>query len=728
MAAGDVKQLDLGSWHSGVIVGEDTLYPMGSAGESAVDQTAISSTPRARNNKFTLNAGRVIPVKRDGIQNINATGFTGNPAILHQFQFRQRDTTTGSLSKYHLIACDNGRLESYDPTFALSTVSATAYTAGYLPPDFCVLHNLCFTANGTDVFKLDPRAGITSAKQNWGIVRPIIGSCSGNAGTAGDLDGEFEIRITYRNTTTGHESSASDTSASTVLCENKQLNIANIPVSPDSQVDQRRIYIREINTSKRFYLIDTVDDNVTTTATVNGIYENLVTEAPNTNENDPPPAGIKYVCTHRGRVFVATDSDLYWSKLNLPEAFDPAATDPVDNDGNERIMGLASYQGYLFIFKEHGYYVLDGVEPNTWIISRMDGNNGLTSFRSLVEADDGLYWWSPQGPIQLPRGQLVAPALLGQLFLSASISPKGINHSERHRIVSAYEPSTQRVYFAVPDAYQNQNTRIMVWNTSLRIWESERWDPVDASSLATVDDTKGIGRVMLGDYYGHIYQMNRTTNDGVNSGAVLGTFTPGTTSITAIATTFPGTLRWDATASDRLMGRKITLLDSTGVDVTPYIRPTITSNTSTVLQLDSAVGGLDTTMTYTVIVGGPDWQFDTAWLDFGNTFTRKRVEFVYLLGLLHAGSLYVDIRTNNREFPLQTYRLATVTGSGSLWNDGSEWGDGTLWNDSSATYDRIRTARHGTSFSLRFRSPLADEQIQLLKTGMRIVESDDKLG
>jgi hypothetical protein len=719
MAGAVITEL-LDSWHQGVIAAAEVAWPPSSTAQLGVDQLLAQSTPRAWNNAFAIVAGRAIPRKRDGVVCMNREPAT-TAAIIGQFPYRYRDEDSGEVTQYHLIVRNDGSLYWMNESGEETLLDEDIFTAGDYFPSFSTLNNLHFICNGEERTKL---RGTTI--ENFGIEAPIITTTTANGGVAGYLNGEYEIAFTYYNENTGHESSRSEILPINVVVVFRKIDILNIPQSPDPQVTHTRVYLRNINRQVNFYRVDEIADG-TTSATVDaplGGDVNLVLIGPDLSENDPPPEGIKYLAAHKNRMFAADDGKLYWSKVGLPEAFDPDAYDFVHQDDGQKITGLASIPGgYLIIFKEDGYYVLEGDTPNIWSISRLGPNVGCLSHRSIVLGSDGLYWWGDDGPVKLTFGSLSSPELIGFNRISAYLTKRHVNRREARRICAAHDQTNQRILFAVPEAQLERNTKMMSWSARLNCWESDRWDPIDAASLTTVNDSNSEPFIMLGGYAGQVFKVGVGGNDGVVTGTTTGSFV----ALEATLSSITDAIADFDTTGNALLERKVTIVDSNFLPVTKSIRPRVLANTETELTLSGVISGLTPGAVYTYVVGGQDWQFDTAWRDLGQPFDKKRLEFVYTFAMLFGHDAYLDILRNQRGSTLQVERLATIEGSAALWNT-FDWNDGTLWNTMEITYERTRGAQTGTTFAARYRNPFANQPMQLLRTGFRAVHLDDKLG
>ena len=243
-----IQEVLLHSWHGGVNVAEDISWPPGAVSQLAVDEIALEATPRAWNNIFAIVGNRAVPRKREGCQTMNLTPVTGSPALIGQYDYRFRDPDTGVISYYHLLASENGRLDWMDTSGTLTTIDATAFTTGYHPPSFTTLNNHAFIANGQEACKV-----YRETKQTWGITRPTVTSTTINAGAVGKLNGTYEIAFTFRNSTSGHESSRSDAVDDTVVCAGTKIDITGVPTTTDTQVDEVYIYLRNTTTQALFY-------------------------------------------------------------------------------------------------------------------------------------------------------------------------------------------------------------------------------------------------------------------------------------------------------------------------------------------------------------------------------------------------------------------------------------------------------------------------------------------
>lgn len=679
------------------------------------DEIPTSASPRAYNTALSVSAGGMTSIqKRLGMRVINATAITSSPAILGMFQFKKR-----AGSNYHLVVSDGGRLDKINAdttTSAADGSNATPFAAGTTYPDFAAMNNLCFMCNGAAAASPSGATGVkfdgTNA-QRWGIVRPTVGTLAlADAGDAGNHNGTYEARVTYYNGTTGHESSASDLATSAAIT-NSSINWTNIPVSADAQVTARKLYLRNTATQAYFYLAKTISDNTATTTSTNLLDAALIIRGPDTSENDPPPTGVRYAETHQQRMFVADQQKVYYSKIDLPEAFDPESYISVNADDGKVITGMLSFNGGLLVFKQDATYIIftPDADPNTWSVELIDPIIGCTSHRSVTVAEGVARWWSLQGAVAM-SGDL-HPSLISLPALGPTLSSDYIALDQLGLVVSAVDVHRERVLFAVPELAQTRNTIYLPFNYRLRVWESSKWYAVDACSLVTIQDSNSIPWVFAGGYKGQVFRMWDTSNDGVGAGTKSGMVTSATAS-TLVSSGF-------TTTGAGLIERYVIATDPAS---TREQRRRITANTATTLTI--APDWSETpTSAWSFVVGGIDFQLDTHWMDNELAFHRKRYQFLHLLLSSSSSSVTVkldfffDYETDpGKQTSVNASSLATV------W-DTAVW-DTSRFGQSGSTNHRIRIAQKGRQWKLRLRNGDADRALVFHKVGMSSELLSDK--
>jgi hypothetical protein len=657
------KTLDaIRNWGGGVvnIATEDTLPP--------------NTSPRGRNSLIEpLSASTAVVKKRKGFQTFNdANGQAFAAEVNNQFQY-----ITISGTKYHLLSGTGGQLGRISTTgvYTSTTTGLAASTA----PSFAVAQDLCFFVNGTDRYKL---RGTTL--ENFGIEAPASAPTL-TATSTGSYTGTYECRVTFYNANTGHESSASATSA-TDTASAEDLAITNIPTSADTQVTGRKVYIRNTGTMANFFLAATIANNVDTSVTLVDSDASLVTTGPDTDSHDRPVAGVKYLTWHNNRMFAADDSQLYYSNAEEPEAFDAEAVEPINPEDGQKITGLAAIGNVLVIFKERSMWGLFGFGPNDWVLRLISPTLGCTSFRSIVSHAGELYWWSREGLCRWAGTN--APTNLCDNAID--VGTDVWEFSRFDEVVAASLPTEDLVVVSLTETNGTRNTRMLAYSALLSAWVSDGWTGIEASSLAAIENADGEKELFLGNYNGQVFKY-AGTNDGVVGGTSSGTFVAGASSITSI------TSSGFYTTGQGLTDRYVVVQDSDG-NLMGQVR--ISSNTATVLTLATAIAVTNGT-TYTFYVGGPNFEWDTKEHDSDAPFVKKRFEFFFLQGKAQTANGVLLLYGNHATSPTRLHPLVTTASGQTTYNL------------------RKRMAFTGLTWKARIASRTPDEEFSLYEVAVR---------
>lgn len=189
------------------------------------------------------------------------------------------------------------------------------------------------------------------------------------------LQGDYKYKVTFRNMVTGNRSNSTPEPAVTVAnVERGTVTLTNIPVSLDTQVDQREIW-RTLGNGTLYFRIGTIDDNVTTTFSdkvadffgldssgANPIMQNLQLPLDNTKPLDS--FGDAVIDT-QSVVFWLDDSDngrVYYSPPGRPESNKGFIEVSTTSDSLQR---LVIWNGVRYAFSTSRLFRIDGNDPYT---------------------------------------------------------------------------------------------------------------------------------------------------------------------------------------------------------------------------------------------------------------------------------------------------------------------------------------------------------------------------
>lgn len=675
---------------------------------SATDPVLVPKlSGRGRNSTLAQgDAGTPYVSKRMGLTCVNPNGLAAPTAYVGQHEFEK--VSTGD--RFHLLYTAAGTLLKRTTGDVITSIASGLGADVWA--DFVSTNEVVFFTNGRVQRKFD---GTSLTKM--GIDRPTVGSLAGTAGAAGDPNGTYELRVTFANSSTGHESSASNTAAATVTVTNDVIDWSNIPVSSDTQVDLVYLYVRNVATQRFFYRAGSVT-NGTTTASTDFDDENLTVQAPTTISNDPPPVATKFLTYKDGRIFAATATALYYTPPLQHEAFDLTNRVETFSDG-QPITGIRAFKDSLLVFKADRTYVIRGIDPDTWTIDVLDGRHGCGSHRTIIEGGLWLYWWGRHG---LYRWDGLSTDVddIGQRLYGAP--DDRVFYAEVLRASACIDPTRNRLLFALPDIGQARATFILPFSLALEVFESDGWDPMDAASLGTARDAVGVSRAYLGSYIGQIFSFGTASNDGVVTGTKTGTFVAASTTVAAvsdIAAAFD-------TSGQGLIERKVSFFAADGTPIVSYPRPHITGNSSSIISLNKTVSGFTVGETYTYVVGGPDFWWETPEGNCGAPWFKKRFEYLFMLykGMMSGVPAKVELRLNYHTGSADQIRSFTASTAGAEWDE-AVW-DTDVWDTPGTPQERWRVADVGFAWKARVRNGNADQPFGMFYIGVQAVYQSTK--
>lgn len=652
---------------------------------------------------FKRGTGKAVLGKREGFATINRTPVTSSPAIIGQHEYRKRSGS--GFTNTHLLVSNGGRLDSLATDGTLTTISASAFTAGDLFPDFATAKDLEFIVNGTDKKKYDGNA-LTA----FGITRPSAPTIA--AGAAGDPSGDYEVALTYFNEDTGHESSRSD--ADTITVASESIDVTLPTVGLDSQITHIRVHIRKIGLQSNFFRVTSgtnydsdgggweVGETTVNIDLTDADLNNLIIVSPSTSENDPPPAGVDKIAWYGNRLFVADQQNVYWSGDNKPESFRPLVDfEPVSTDEGLRLTALHVAHEVLLVFANNALYVLRGFDPVSWEWDVVIPDIGNVNPRAIITVNGLTFWWSDTHGAMMWNGG-GPPLTIAKEFIAEDIDEDDINKAQLDLVCVGLDENNDRVVFALPETGQTRNTMMIPFNYQLKRFESTYWDPIDAASMgrARNADTGKID-LFIGGYAGQVFRYGNTDNDGIAEGTHSGTFVAA--DVTQSEFTGCLDLEGDAAVFDTtgggLIERKVTIVDSSGMRVGRY---RLTANTATGFTTATAVTGLVTSNTYTFYIGGPDFSLSSRCEDSDDPFTKKEYQYFFVHARTPGGSsVTVGLELTFDGTEQSAVAVGIVGATGSVWDE-LVW-DEAVWDGAEADVTaRVRVGKVGKKWTARF--------------------------
>jgi hypothetical protein len=690
--------IELNDWAAGVI----KALP--------ADQLPANALSDGYNTAFVkYGLGKTAIGSRPGLNTINTTAFTNTPAIHRQIPYIYDNGSTKA--PYLATFGDDGtlRYKQSDDTFT-STLTVPAnfpspstlcFTAGSSPIAGAVLNNRLFVVNQAS----EKRSLINQTYVPWGLspIATVAVSATGSGSSSMPAE-TYDVAVTSYNSTSGGESSA-NASVSVTLTANQRIKVDITPTSAESaQYSHWRVYLRRQTTQAVLYQVQTFENSGGTTIVTDAnipiattsVYIDLsaatiaahILVAPSTTENNGPPSGIRYVESFARRLIVATDDGIYWSKLDKGDNFPANNFEPISSNGGEELTGLAAYSdNILLVGFKNSVWAIYGTDPQTWSIRPLSLSIGVASHNSFVRFEQAIAWWSPTfGPVVFDGTAItdIGHKLLGRAYITDEI-----NQSRLSYIQGAKDFGSDRILWTVSSVTSTVNDRLIPYNYEIKAFEATYWNPFNIASLGVSIGNDSVEHVYCGNYGGQVFALNANYRvDGVPSGTVRGTFT---TTTTMLATITDASAAFYTTGT-KLANRKVIITDADDAFVAERF---ISSNTSTVLTLDTSLTDLSLSTTYHYYIGGPNFQMYPAYIDFGQPFLRKRFDRLYVHFGSNVSVANITVATQIELDTLTDVAITDATQSETLW-DHATW-DVSAWAGGSSQKLRVGVFRNATS-------------------------------
>lgn len=319
----------------------------------------------------------------------------------------------------------------------------------------------------------------------------------------------------YKDSTTGHVSTASAPSMSVILAANSQMLVQG-QYSSDGQVDTIEIYRTKQGGSIYYFLADI--SNVSGTGTWN--YPDAITDnglntlivAPIAHANDPPPAGMSILVWYAGRLWGASGNTLYYSGgPDTTNGVGEEAWPPGNNytlPGN--ITALIATSGGLIIFTSDDAYLTTGTTSATFTVPILWQQNwGVPSVNAVTQDGDNCYIFTSKGQVFNFNGS------------NGSMSEVGQPNATKF---AAMTPAS--VYLAVHRSGQDEG--LFISDGSANLWRysqvGQAWDTPYAivggiGAIASVETSLNNWQLAIGRPTGGGYLLARDVTTYADDGS-----------------------------------------------------------------------------------------------------------------------------------------------------------------------------------------------------------------
>lgn len=430
------------------------------------------------------------------IESTVAAKFTGI------FPYNKADQT-----KLHLGTTLEGIYLHNDPVrneWNLATIPAARTGTVDNLYDFLILNDIACLCNGVDA-NLKTTDGKTY--YNLGITAPSTAPTAA-LGAAGVLTGDYSYKITFYNSTLGHESNPSSAS-NTVTASSDQIDLTGIPVSTDSQVNKRRIYRTATGGGVWLWLAD-INDNTTTIYTDNAADSTLGVAIEGFANGVPPVAAFWEL--YKGYVFLCSpnSSDVYFSTQNKPNAVNSNDFRSLDKSDGDIVRGLKRLFDYIVAFKDGSIWNGFGDNRTNFTFVRQVSDIGTRTHHGIVEVPgqnrfifpvEGQDFYSYNGAVADPIGTDIQTLV------------RSINKSKLEKIYGGVYKPKSLCYWLVPLNNSSEGDTLITYDYFQDRWNTRELPNNKANVTALLEDSTGRTKFYLGGYEGYAWEGDTGFSD-----------------------------------------------------------------------------------------------------------------------------------------------------------------------------------------------------------------------
>ena len=369
------------------------------------------------------------------------------------------------------------------------------------------------------------------------------------------------------------------------------------------------------------------------------------------------------------------------------------------------INGFKLLNDQIYIATRKSWWRFSPSSGSVGDLSQLEESVGVLAPGSLVDVGDFLIFLSERGVYVFDGNNFV--------HISEKVDDDIIingNLDQLQYAKAAFNPRDNQYILYYAFGTSNRNNRALVYDLRLKCWQP----PISGrqvSFASTYDDGDGKERVLLGDYYGYLYEDNKGVNDGIENGFNGSPQSGGSyTGIDIHSNTFGG---WFPTSADSLIGYMIRIVDGTGVDQETII----TANTSSSLSLETnwAVPP-DSNSTFSI--AGIDAHWRSKDYEFGNHDIVKLFRHVRVRAQEEGNiNLTLHYIIDFRELANATSKDILLLDKGFAWGTSrwgqARWGRAQTIRHKISLRDTVNQPTNGTHMALRFSNRRANESFRM---------------
>lgn len=198
----------------------------------------------------------------------------------------------------------------------------------------------------------------------------------------------------------------------------------------------------------------------------------------------------------------------------------------IDEDNGQINTGLQTLGPYVMCAKERSIHRIDIATPT---VEEVDYGGGVNAHRTMVKAENNIYFISNEGVYTLAQRQGVAGSFRAD-DKSADIHQRLALLASKTERCGIYFPKTRRIYYSI-NVDGDNNNRLLVYDIRLSgVTNRDVWTEyvgINANDFTIYRESDGTEHLLYADSYtGQVFEMeveNLFTDDGASYNALMST-------------------------------------------------------------------------------------------------------------------------------------------------------------------------------------------------------------
>lgn len=212
----------------------------------------------------------------------------------------------------------------------------------------------------------------------------------------------------------------------------------------------------------------------------------------------------KYMEIYNNQLYMAgfsgALSTVYFSDVGEPEGVEPQSFFEVRTDDGDKVTGLKSYNGNLFIFKENSFHVLSGTDPANLTLNEVSNQYGAMSNRAILTYEDRMWFLDKKGVMEFNGANITNKSLkIEPLFVGMNLD------SSRDNALAIHNKLRNELWFSIPSAGATFNNITAVYDYTVDAWT--KFAGFNPSALTIARSTLPAPKAFYGSYSGAIFNF-----------------------------------------------------------------------------------------------------------------------------------------------------------------------------------------------------------------------------